>query len=38
VSYRGKDKIVVRIESLRQNIMAEVPRECLVGEDVLNYV
>ncbi|MDR2621464.1 MAG: UpxY family transcription antiterminator [Dysgonamonadaceae bacterium] len=33
VSYRGKDKIMVRIESLRQNIVAEVPREYLVGEE-----
>lgn len=35
VSYRGKDKIMVRIESLRQDIMAEVPTEYLVGEPVL---
>ncbi|MDR0768299.1 MAG: UpxY family transcription antiterminator [Dysgonamonadaceae bacterium] len=34
VSYKGTDKIVARIESLRQDIMAEVPRECLVGKNV----
>jgi transcription antitermination factor NusG len=34
VSYKGKDRIVARIESLRQDILAEVPRECLVGESV----
>jgi transcription antitermination factor NusG len=34
VSYKGKDRILARIESLRQDIMADVPRECLVGETV----
>jgi transcription antitermination factor NusG len=34
VSYKGKDRIMVRIESLRQDIMAEVPVECLMGESV----
>jgi transcription antitermination factor NusG len=32
VSYKGKDRIIVRIESLRQDIMAEVPVDCLVRE------
>jgi transcription antitermination factor NusG len=32
VSYKGKDKIMARIASLRQDIMAEVPVDCLVGE------
>lgn len=32
VSYEGKDMVMMRIESLRQDIMANVPRECLVGE------
>ncbi|GHU80304.1 transcriptional antiterminator [Bacteroidia bacterium] len=36
VYYKGKDRIIVRIESLRQNIMAELVRESLVGEDVLS--
>ena len=35
VSYKGKDKIIVRIESLRQDIMAEVPVDCLVEESIL---
>ncbi|GHT61331.1 transcriptional antiterminator [Bacteroidia bacterium] len=38
VSYRGKDKIMVRIESLRQDIMAEMAVDCLVGEDVLSSI
>jgi len=34
VSYKGKDKIIVRIESLRQNIMAEVAVDCLIEEPI----
>jgi transcription antitermination factor NusG len=36
VCYKGKDRIIVRIESLRQNIMAEVVKESLVEGDVLS--
>ena len=35
VSYKGKNKIIVRIESLRQNIMAEVAVDCLMEESIL---
>jgi transcription antitermination factor NusG len=34
ISYKGKDRIIVRIESLRQDIMAVVPVECFVGEGI----
>jgi transcription antitermination factor NusG len=34
ISYKGKDRVLARIESLRQDIMADVPRGCLVGESI----
>jgi transcription antitermination factor NusG len=34
VQYKGKDRIIVRIESLRQDIMAEVPVGCFVGKGI----
>jgi transcription antitermination factor NusG len=36
VSYKGKDKIIVRIESLHLDIMAEMAKEHLIEGDILS--
>jgi hypothetical protein len=36
MSYKGKDKIIVRIESLRIDIMAEIAKEYLMEGDILS--
>jgi hypothetical protein len=36
MSYKGKDKIIVKIESLRIDIMAEIAKEYLMEGDILS--